>query len=180
MTVDFRLWHEIFGLTREEWRAMHTLAMEDREHEISALATAARLRGEPERSVRGAVATATEELLNNSFVIETLRQRLEEAKQMNEALLAAALGASVPLWVDQIVREDWSEERRRREAEECSTVVASKGDVILYKGGKKGETAGAFNALAKGVALLSFQPGGVVAFGTRYTVVEGRCRTSQP
>lgn len=92
---------------------------------------------------------------------------------MNDALLSAALGASVPLWVDQIIREDWSDERRQREASECSTVVASKGDVILFRGAKRGETAAAFNSLAKGVALLSFQPGGVVCFGTRYSVVDG-------
>lgn len=99
---------------------------------------------------------------------------------MNEALLAASLGAAVPLWVDQIVREDWSDERRRAEAGSCADVVASKGDVILFRGGKRGETAAAFNALAKGVALLSFAPGGVVCFGTRYSVQDGRCRTSAP
>lgn len=98
---------------------------------------------------------------------------------MNEALLASALAASVPLWIDQIVREDWSEERRRAEAGSCADVVASKGDVILFRG-KRGETAAAFNALAKGVALLSFAPGGVVCFGTRYQVQDGRCRASAP
>lgn len=178
MTLDLRLWREVFGLSHEEWAGLSSLSLEDRVSTIHRLARLARDRGEPERSIRGAIRTAEAELLNDGFVIETLRQRLEEAQQMNEALLAAALGAAVPLWVDQIVREDWSDERRRREAEECSTVVASKGDVILYKGAKKGETAAAFNALAKGVALLSFQVGGVVAFGTRYTVQDGRCRTS--
>lgn len=99
---------------------------------------------------------------------------------MNDALLSCSLAAAVPLWVDQIVREDWSSERMRQEAEECSTVVASKGDVILFRSRKRGETAAAFNALAKGVALLSFQVGGVVCFGTRYQVVDGVCRTSRP
>jgi hypothetical protein len=92
---------------------------------------------------------------------------------MNDALLSAALGAAVPLWVDQIVREDWPDDRKRREAAECATVVASKGDVIMFRSSKRGETAAAFNALAKGVALLSFSPGGVVCFGTRYSTVEG-------
>jgi len=99
---------------------------------------------------------------------------------MSDVLLAAALGAAVPIWVDQIVREGWSDERRRCEAEECATVVASRGDVILFRSAKRGETAAAFNALAKGVALLSFQLGGVVCFGTRYSVVDGVCRTSRP
>jgi hypothetical protein len=99
---------------------------------------------------------------------------------MNDSLLSASLGAAVPLWVDQILREGWSDDRMRREAEECSTVVASKGDVILFRSSKRGETAAAFNALAKGVALLSFQVGGVVCFGTRYSVVEGVLRMSAP
>jgi hypothetical protein len=98
----------------------------------------------------------------------------------NDSLLSAALGAAVPLWVDQILREGWDDARMRREAEECSTVVASKGDVIMFRSSKRGETAAAFNALAKGVALLSFQVGGVVCFGTRYSVVDGVLRTSAP
>jgi len=85
---------------------------------------------------------------------------------MNDALLSAALGASVPLWVDQIIREDWPDERRQREAAECSTVVASKGDVILFRGSKRGETAAAFNALAKGVALLRTSVSGLQSLVT--------------
>jgi hypothetical protein len=50
----------------------------------------------------------------------------------------------------------------------------------LFRGGKRGETAAAFNSLAKGVALLSFAPGGVVCFGTRYSVVEGVLKVTAP
>lgn len=99
---------------------------------------------------------------------------------MSDALLSASLGAAVPLWVDQIVREGWDDARMRQEAAECATVVASKGDVIMFRSSRRGETAAAFNALAKGVALLSFQVGGVVCFGTRYSTVEGVLRMSAP
>lgn len=99
---------------------------------------------------------------------------------MNDALLSCSLAAAVPLWVHQIVREDWSPERMRRESEECATVVASKGDIIMFRSPKRGETAAAFNALARGVAILSFQVGGVVCFGSRYSTVDGVLRTSAP
>jgi hypothetical protein len=44
-------------------------------------------------------------------------------------------------------------------------MVAHHGDNILYRSKKKGESAKAFNALAKGLACLAFAPGGVNAFG---------------
>jgi hypothetical protein len=49
--------------------------------------------------------------------------------------------------------------------EELAMRLAEKGDVLLYRGKKKGETASAFADLARGVALLAFAPGGVSIFG---------------
>jgi hypothetical protein len=99
---------------------------------------------------------------------------------VSDALLASTLAVAVPMWVDQIVREGWDESRRSYEAQLAAQVVAEKGDIILYRSKKKGESAQAFNALARGIAILSFSPGGVVAFGTRYTTKDGRCHTSLP
>lgn len=50
----------------------------------------------------------------------------------------------------------------------ASQYVAEKGDNILFKSHKKGESAKAFNELAKGVAVLSFAPGGVTLFGQHF------------
>lgn len=83
-----------------------------------------------------------------------------------QALLRVALSAAVPLWVADLQRRPWVEVQELARA--CADTVASKGDVILYRSKKKGETAEAFNALAKGIAALSFAPGGVTFLGDHY------------
>jgi hypothetical protein len=40
--------------------------------------------------------------------------------------------------------------------------------IILYKSTTKGETAKAFNELAKAIALLSFNPLGITIFGINF------------
>jgi hypothetical protein len=85
----------------------------------------------------------------------------------NDALLTIALEAAVPLWIAQLQeRGDWDYIQRR--AKQCADIVAEKGDVILYRGKKRGESAAAFNALAEGLACLAFAPGGVKAFGMHW------------
>lgn len=73
--------------------------------------------------------------------------------------MQTALEAAVPLWVMRLRSETW--ETLQKRCKECSQIVAEKGDIILFKSAKKGETAAAFNALAEGLAILSFCPGGV-------------------
>lgn len=85
---------------------------------------------------------------------------------MNDALIKASLAVAVPLWVEDLKLMPWSYIQRR--AKECSNVVAEKGDIILYRSGKKGASAEAFNRLAEGVACLSFVPGGVTVFGQHW------------
>jgi hypothetical protein len=82
------------------------------------------------------------------------------------AALTAALGAAVPLWVREFRTRPWSEISAI--AKECGDIVASKGDNILFRSKKKGETAEAFNALAKALAVLSFSPGGVTFLGEHW------------
>lgn len=85
---------------------------------------------------------------------------------MNETALATALAVAVPLWIEDLKHMPWDYIQQR--AKICSDVVAEKGDVILFRGGKKGESAEAFNRLAEGVACLSFAPGGVRVFGEHW------------
>lgn len=84
----------------------------------------------------------------------------------NDALIRAALEVAVPLWIEELKGVPFDElvDRARR----CSQVVAEKGDILLYKSSKKGESANAFNRLAEGVACLSFAPGGVTTFGLHF------------
>lgn len=82
------------------------------------------------------------------------------------ALLQAALSAAVPLYIVEMRSWDWK--RISETAQRCAQVVAEKGDIILYRSAVPGETAKAFNALARGIACLSFSPGGVTAFGLHF------------
>lgn len=92
----------------------------------------------------------------------------------SDSLLGISLGAAVPLWIERIIDEGWTWPRVATEAQAAGQIVAEKGDVILYKSKKAGETAGAFNALAKGIACLAFAPGGVTVFGQHWEADVGR------
>ena len=87
-------------------------------------------------------------------------------RQVRMSLLGSALAAAVPFWVLQI--KDMPFDERQRRSSELANIVAEKGDIILFRSSKHGETAKAFNALAEGVAHLSFSPGGVKTFGQHF------------
>lgn len=82
-----------------------------------------------------------------------------DTEALREHPLGVALDAAVPLWIRRV--QDYSPAWRASRASQCASIVAHKGDVILYRSGRKSETARAFNALAEGLALMAFQPGGV-------------------
>jgi hypothetical protein len=69
-----------------------------------------------------------------------------------QELMRTSLAAAVPLWIAEV--SGWSTERRLATARECADVVASKGDVLQF-GGKRGEAAAGFNALARGLACCA-------------------------
>lgn len=54
---------------------------------------------------------------------------------MTNALLAASLSCSVPLYAMDLVKKPWSFVMQRVGA--CADVVASKGDIILYRSKKR-------------------------------------------
>jgi hypothetical protein len=83
-----------------------------------------------------------------------------------KSLLADSLEVAVPLWVMRLQSVPFDQLMDR--AKECSQVIAEKGDIILFRSNKKGETAAAFNTLAEGVAILSFVPGGVKFLGRHW------------
>ena len=83
-------------------------------------------------------------------------------------LLRDTLFVTVPLWIERV--RGYSEERRLDCARECAQVIAEKGDRILFRGKKWGETATAFNALAEGIGCAAFQPGGLDFLGDHWEV----------
>lgn len=87
---------------------------------------------------------------------------------MGDSFLATSLSAAVPLWIEEFVQKGYSFADVTKIASESCQMIAEKGDLILFKSKKKGETAAAFNALAKGIAALAFVPGGVRTFGMHF------------
>lgn len=89
--------------------------------------------------------------------------------------LVIALEAAVPLHIIEMGR--LTPEQRQRVALRSAGEVASRGDILQFRGGKRGETAAVFNHLARGLACLAFQPGGVTFAGhhwcTDHAVCEG-------
>ncbi len=85
---------------------------------------------------------------------------------MNDELLKLSLAAAVPLWIEQF--RSLTDEQRLAIALEAGQVIAEKGDIIQFRSKRKGETAAAFNQLARGIAVLAFTPGGVTCFGLHF------------
>lgn len=89
---------------------------------------------------------------------------------MNGGLLSIALSASVLLRIEEIRQHGhdvwWETVQAKRE--EWVTAIAEKGDILQYRGGKKGETARVFNLTAEALAHLAFCPGGVTFMGQHF------------
>lgn len=79
-------------------------------------------------------------------------------------LLKISLSTAVPLWAYQLRQQP--REYLSRRSGECAEIVACEGDCLMYR--TKDRTARAFNALAEGIAILSFCPGGVRLFGLHF------------
>lgn len=82
-----------------------------------------------------------------------------------EMVMSVTLEAAVPMWQAEFCRLPFVEVQRI--AQESADVVASKGDALQF-GGRKGEAAHAFSALARGIAAASMCPGGITFLGVRW------------
>lgn len=88
---------------------------------------------------------------------------------MSNALLIATLQCAVPLRIDEFKHVPWSVLDAKRAS--LTNIIASEGDNILYKSKRPGQTAKAINTLIDTLAILSFAPGGVKAFGVHWLSV---------
>lgn len=86
---------------------------------------------------------------------------------MDDTLLTTSLLAAVPLHYHEMGLPE-TLPRFMPECGKMADLLATKGDVLQFGGGKKGEAAQAFNALARGIAILSALPGGVDLFGLKW------------
>lgn len=79
-------------------------------------------------------------------------------------LLKTMLSAAVPLWIMEFKNLPWAQVSKI--ASDAGQFIAEHGDALMYK--QKGVTKDAFNHLAKGIAALSFAPGGVKTMGMHF------------
>jgi hypothetical protein len=86
--------------------------------------------------------------------------------------LTATLELAVPIRIWEL--RDRTPEQRARIAKRCAQVVAERGDALMF-GGKKGTAAAAFNALAEGLAVAAYQPGGVSFAGQYWCTDHAAC-----
>ncbi|GHO65540.1 hypothetical protein KSC_044320 [Ktedonobacter sp. SOSP1-52] len=82
--------------------------------------------------------------------------------------LAIALSAAVPLRVLALYERQGPDEKDLEAACKVGALLASKGDVLLFRSQVKGETAAVFNQTAQALAVLSFAPDGVTCFGHHF------------
>lgn len=88
------------------------------------------------------------------------------------SILHTTLQCAVPLWVhkwldlEKRLPFDMVNDRMSRRAKECADYVAEHGDALMFR--VKGISAEAFNRIAEGIAIASFSPGGIKAFGSRW------------
>lgn len=79
-------------------------------------------------------------------------------------LMLGMLDLAVPVAIEEV--RQWTPEQRIAYCHEHADVIASQSDTLMF-GGKKGEPARLFAVLARALACLAFQPGGVRNFAGR-------------
>jgi hypothetical protein len=83
---------------------------------------------------------------------------------MSEFLLKSMLPLAVFMAQHRVAGMSERELAKRRTV--CSQYLAEHGDALMYRQDDK--TADAFNRTAEAIAILSFSPGGVDAFGMHF------------
>ncbi|GHO72017.1 hypothetical protein KSC_109090 [Ktedonobacter sp. SOSP1-52] len=69
------------------------------------------------------------------------------------------LSAAIPLRVLALYERQGPDEGDLEAARQAGTLLASKGDRLLFRSEVRGETADLFNRVALALAVLSFAPG---------------------
>ena len=83
-------------------------------------------------------------------------------------LLKSSLETAVPLWIEKLKEKGGPTSEDFSGLSSISDILGSRGDILLFGNGKKGEAAEQFNMVAKSIAILSFVPGGITLFETHW------------
>ena len=87
------------------------------------------------------------------------------------------LQAAVPLFITEL--RGTSHWQRVSLAREDAAQIAAHGDALMFRS-KKGETARSFNALARGLAIGAYQPGGITFAGQHWCTDHDVCTGAKP
>lgn len=95
--------------------------------------------------------------------------RVRDPQGTTRMLLATTLDVAVPIWQARLrdqharaVELGWDGDAHlRQRAHACADRLCAAGEYVMYRGNQPGLNRDAFNALAEGLAALSFAPGGV-------------------
>jgi len=90
-----------------------------------------------------------------------------------KCLLETMMPMAVFLAVKALEQQGGPSEKDMKNIQDTADMLGEHGDILLHGGGKKGECADLFNRTAHAIAVLSFAPGGVELFGTKF---EGKGR----
>lgn len=102
-----------------------------------------------------------------SSAISTFLANVENSPEEKNSLLSTMLQVAVPLRMREL-RQVGPTARRLQLERLRNSDLPYRLEYVLHRGPKEGDSARAFNDLATAIALLSFAPGGVSTFGTRY------------
>lgn len=91
-----------------------------------------------------------------------------------EELLPLHLSAEVPLHIAELQEKGGPDAADFLLAQQAGQAIATRGDRLLHRCGKKGETAALISELAFGVVVLSFLPGGITVFGQHWEALSTR------
>lgn len=100
---------------------------------------------------------------------DILRMRIEASEQDVDAVTKGFLGLTVPMWIE--LMRPWRPERRVQKGHELVEIIAYEQAIAAIcepeaRGtARKGEVARGFNAIAQGLAVLAYCPGGIVFAG---------------
>ncbi len=88
---------------------------------------------------------------------------------MNHHPLSDCLALAVNLKILDLQRKGGPTSQQFEQAKAFGDTLAHKGDNILYRSPKRGETADLFNQLTAAIAICSFLPGGVKVLDRHFT-----------
>lgn len=103
---------------------------------------------------------------------QLLQMRLEESQGDIDAVTRMMLGVAVPMWIDRMRFWRW-EYRQEVAAKLVDAITSTQGIAAMCDSeargtARKGDLGTAFNAVAQGLAILAFCPGGIVFAGHHF------------